>query len=249
VPVTVVGPVDAARLPLVELEPLPRLDAWKERPAELPKASLDAPELSVRAGADSGAITLREPWLGKLRHRFYPGGETRPGIVGGVSGECGAAARVDPLRWEGVRMRADGALDVAAGLAWFDGGRCGAVTLWHLSAVARPVYGEEIYAFRSRCPRCDEGTRERLHVVYATLRAALREGRDPANIERDGSWELELESLDIAPGSASSVAIPLASLRRSDGERASLVVEAQRGIREEQPTLFVYLREPRRFIF
>jgi hypothetical protein len=117
---------------------------------------------------------------------------------------------------------------------------CKAYEVRRMEALAQPIAGGLVYAFRTRCPRCKGADGEKLHLLTP-----------------GSGWGISpFGHLEIALGRGQSsslvIQLGLGAIRRFSGggavtERATdalLGVDVVQGIGEAEPTAVVYVSDP-----
>jgi hypothetical protein len=182
------GRVDLAKLPVVEIDP----PAPADPPAELP-AGAASDVVVLRKGAAPPRVSVRGFEAGQIRV-----GKANPTAIGrqsegGAAGACGPTAEADPIRplsYEAIRrVDAQGAIELVWARGFLETATCRVAIVERHSARPQHVGGGVVYAFRTHCAACAEGSREVLHVLTPQMEDRFEK-----------SLPFEHRTLPLAPG-------------------------------------------------
>jgi hypothetical protein len=239
-------PVALEDLDTVEIAPSPtdrQVSESKADPTGDPPEELFVDRGCTRASISGHAVgKIEVGWLGEPIAPQAGGGV----LLYGVRGEHGGDgvhlyARAD---LETLDPLPDGTLRFTETVARFSLATCKAKVATRFTAIARPLFGGRAFLFRTRCPACEIGHRDRLHVitpgggfgadtVYEHRGVWLTPGRADGVVDRSSPFEVATF--------ARAVGRPAPALR--DGMRTLVGIEAVQGLGEAAPTVIAYTRD------
>jgi hypothetical protein len=227
-----------ADLPLVEVEPEPD---WRKAPASPPSGP--QPE-EVRV-ADKSMLVLRDPnAFGSVAVSFMSGRD-------GVGVYCGSSTGWRPASWQTLSALPGGDMLFLGATAWFNHQTCKAHLWQRIKTPAKPIAGGLAFAFRSRCPRCEVGKREALHVLTPSIGWGGRSVGD-ARFVASGAPFSHAE-IALRPGGGGAISLSLSASEietwresgaKPERQRATLLgVDASLAAGEQEPAVVVYVAD------
>ncbi len=156
---------EIAGLPVADGEPADLADALAV--ATLPPGG-PGDLVVMKAGGDP-RLSIQGFEAGVLRFGKANPIATGRQSAGGIPKACGpraSAAGITPLAYDALR-RADehGGLELVMARGWFDAAACKPAVARRVTVKPAHLGGGVVYAFKTRCARCEEGLRDLLHVL------------------------------------------------------------------------------------
>lgn len=152
-------------LPVVDVEPADLADP-------LPIATLPAGgagDLVVMKAGGDPRLSIQGFEAGVLRYGKANPIATGRQSAGGIPKACGpkaSATGVTPLAYDALRRADDhGGLELVMARGWFDAASCKPVVARRVTVKPAHLGGGVVYAFKTRCVRCDDAARDLLHVL------------------------------------------------------------------------------------
>ncbi len=261
-----VDPLDLKTVPVVDLTPAPKFERvsrggndhdWVLAAAEHDKARPFAPPEGQRAryeepmrGGNLSVIVndnLDFPTRNGLMKFFQenPSAEA-------MSANCGLGPDVfQSVRSYALSHAADGGFVFTHRQAWFDYVPCKGELLRSYETKLTPIAGGLAFAYRTSCPRCEEGKRERLQVITPTA-LSLQTGTKEGEVVY-WTFGTILSTFPIEPGKSTSFEAKFENSAITTWNRVldkplptppftSLRIEFTRGEKDPLPIARVYTR-------
>jgi hypothetical protein len=237
---------EAPELDTVEVAPSPtdkQISESKAEPTGDPPEELFVDRGCTRASVSGHAVgKIQVGWLSEPIAPRSGGGVMLYGVRGEHGGDgVHLYARAD---LETLDPLPDGTLRFTETVARVSLATCKAKVATRFTAIARPLFGGRAFVFRTRCPACEPGLRDRLHVitpgggfgadtVYEHRGVWIAKGRADGLVDR--STPSEVATFAQAFGR------PAPALR--DGMSVLVGIEAVQGLGEAAPTVIAYTAE------